>query len=113
MLAFHQWTASRLRIAEVNPAEHVVRFTGTTRGLSDWASFPKGNRFLVENVREALGEPGQWYLDRSQGELTYIPLPGEKPETAMVIAPRLPRLLTLEGECAGPAVGRAPAFFAG
>ena len=97
VLAFHQWTASRLRIAQVNTAEHAVRFTGTTQGFSDWAAFPKGNRFLVENVREALGEPGQWYLDRAQGELIYLPLPGEKPETATVIAPRLPRLVILEG----------------
>ncbi len=98
VLAFHQWTASRLRIAEVDRAEHIVRFTGTTRGLSDWASFPQGNRFLAENVREALGEPGQWYLDRPQGELIYLPLPGERPETSMVIAPRLPRLVVLQGD---------------
>ena len=97
VLGFHQWTASRLRIAEVNAADHVVRFTGPTRGLSDWTGFLKGHRFLAENVREALSDPGQWYLDRPQGELTYIPLPGERPETAVVIAPRLPRLLVLEG----------------
>jgi parallel beta-helix repeat protein len=98
VLAFHQWTASRMRIAEVNAAEHTVRFTGPTRGLSSWTSFAKGHRFLVENVREALSEPGQWYLDRSTGELTYIPLPGERPETSTVIAPRLPRLALLEGD---------------
>jgi len=100
VLAFHIWTASRMRIADVNPAEHTVRFTGTTRGTSNWAAFNKNGRFLVENVREALDEPGQWYLDRPQGELTYIPRPGEKPETTVVIAPRLPRLAWLEGDTA-------------
>ena len=59
---------------------------------------PKGERFLVDNVREALGEPGQWYLDRRSGELTYIPLPGEQPEKTTVIAPRAERLLVIEGD---------------
>ena len=98
VLAFHIWTASRMRIADVDPAKHTVRFTGTTRGTSDWAAFHQGNRFLVENVREALGEPGEWYLDRPKGELIYIPREGEKPETSVVIAPPLPRVITLEGD---------------
>ncbi len=98
VLAFHQWTASRMRIAAIDAAEHSVRFTGTTRGISAWSSFPKGNRYLVENVREALSEPGEWYLDRPTGELTYIPMPGEKPETAVVIAPRISRPLVIQGD---------------
>jgi parallel beta-helix repeat protein len=100
LLAFHVWTASRMRIADVNAAARTVRFTGTTRGTSDWAAFRKGNRYFVENVREALGEPGQWYLDRPRGELIYTPRGGEKPETTVVIAPRLPRLISLEGDTA-------------
>ena len=86
-----------MRIAEVLPGEHTVRFAGTTRSMSPWAAYTKGNRFFAENVREALGEPGQWYLDRPRGELIYIPREGEKPETTTVIAPRLPRLVTLQG----------------
>ena len=100
LLAFHVWTASRLRIADVNAGEHTVRFTGTTRGTSPWAAFRQGNRFFIENVREALGEPGQWYLDRPAGDLIYAPREGEKPQTSVVIAPYLPRVLTLEGELA-------------
>jgi hypothetical protein len=98
VLAFHEWTASRMRIDALETQRHVVRFTGTTRGTSGWAAFHKGYRFLVENVREALGEPGQWYLDRPAGELVYVPRPGEEPGKTTVIAPRLPRLLALRGE---------------
>lgn len=98
VLAFHQWTASRMRIAEINSAQHSVRFTGTTRGMTPWASFLKSHRFLAENVREALSESGQWYLDRPTGELTYIPMPGERPDQTVVIAPRLERLLVIEGD---------------
>ena len=98
VLGFHQWSASRMRIASIDPKQHVVTFTGTTRGTSSWAMFPKGNRFLVINVREALGEPGGWYLDRPSGRLTYVPKPGEQPEKSVVVAPRLDRLVTLIGD---------------
>jgi hypothetical protein len=98
IMPFHQWTASRMRIAEIDPQKHAVRFTGTTRGMSPWAAFPKGNRYLAVNVREALSDPGQWYLDRPTGRLTYIPRPGEKPEQAQVIAPRLSRVVELIGD---------------
>ncbi|HJN18568.1 MAG TPA: LamG-like jellyroll fold domain-containing protein [Armatimonadota bacterium] len=50
-----------------------------------------------ENVPEALDQPGEWYLDRNSGELTYYPLPGEKMGKAEVIAPYLERLVEVEG----------------
>jgi hypothetical protein len=51
----------------------------------------------VENVYEALSEPGEWYLDRSAGRLHYFPMPDETPETAEVFAPRTEQLLKLVG----------------
>jgi hypothetical protein len=108
VVAVHKWTMSRLPIATIAPletdaAQKVVTFAGHTRGVREWCSFPKGNRFLVENVREALGAAGSWYLDRPTGTLTYCPLPGETPETAVVVAPVAERLLELRGD---PAAGR-------
>ena len=41
--------------------------------------------------REALSEPGEWYLDRKTGVLTYIAKPGEDPNRDTVIAPRATR----------------------
>jgi hypothetical protein len=63
-------------------------------------SVAKGHRYLVDNVREALSEPGQWYLDRPLGRLTYIPKAGEQPDQAEVIAPRLEQVLVLRGDLA-------------
>jgi hypothetical protein len=95
---FRGWTGMRLHIAALDPAAHVVTFATAGATGDDLGSFPKDERFLVDNVREALGEPGQWYLDRPSGELTYVPIPGERPETTVVIAPRLERLLVVEGD---------------
>lgn len=103
VLGFHVWSASRMRIAEIDAEGRTLTFTGPTRTLQPWGAFREGHRFLAINVREALGEPGQWYLDRESGELTYVPRPGERPEEAEVVAPRLDTLLRLEGE---PSEGR-------
>jgi hypothetical protein len=104
LLAFHSWSMSRLPIQSVNPLSGVVRFFGASPSKSYWGIFRKGNRYLVENVKEALGTPGQWYLDRPKGELIYLPLPGETPENTVVIAPRLERLLIIAGDPGGAVV---------
>jgi hypothetical protein len=95
VLTFHDWAASRMRIASVQPAHHQVTFAGTS-----WKVLAKEHRYRVENVREALREPGEWYLDHRIGQLTYIPKPGEQPGRVEVIAPRLQRLLVLQGDLA-------------
>jgi hypothetical protein len=95
VMPFHDWAASRMRIGSVVPAQHRVVFTGQS-----WKVLAKGHRYLVDNVREALSEPGQWYLDRPLGRLTYIPKAGEQPDQAEVIAPRLEQVLVLRGDLA-------------
>lgn len=97
VLVFHSWSMSRLPIRDVDPANRIVRFHGTSPSRSWWGLFHRGNRYLVENVREAMDTPGEWYLDRRTGELTYWPMPGEDPATAEVVAPRLERLLVIRG----------------
>jgi parallel beta-helix repeat protein len=32
-----------------------------------------GNRFFIENVREALDAPGEWFLDKEKSQVLYIP----------------------------------------
>ena len=98
VMPFHQWSASRLRIADIDQDAGVVTLAGRTISPSRWASMPEGHRFLVINVAEALGDPGQWYLDRPSGRLTYIPKPGEDPQQTPVIAPRLDQLVVFSGD---------------
>jgi len=105
VLTTHSWMVSRLPIGSieanpVNPATKIATFAGRTWAAVTWASFPKGHRFLVENVREALGEPGSWHLDRPTGEVVYCPRPGEMPGTAVVVAPVLDRLVEFHGDAA-------------
>jgi len=97
VLAFQTWTMARMRVDSVDTPNRVVNFTGRTRSLQWYSAFQKGNRFLVENVKEALSQPGQWYLDRPSGVLTYIPMPGEDPTSTEIIAPKTDALLRLKG----------------
>ena len=93
----HAWCDSRMNIESIDPKEHVVTLVGRTGSPDYYMKFNKGNRFFVVNVREALSEPGEWCLDRTGGELTYIPRSGEKSDRAVVIAPRLKQLVLMVG----------------
>jgi hypothetical protein len=96
-IVFHTWTMSRFRIASVDAAEKAVTFTGRTRTTQSWGAMPKDRRYFVENVKEALSEPGEWYLDRPTGLLTYIPVSGEDPAKTQIVAPALDAVLVLKG----------------
>lgn len=95
---FHQWAVSRLRVASIDAAAKTVTLHGSTSGTSSWAQFSPGARYFVMNVQEALSEPGEWYLDRTTGRLTYIAKPGESMENTTVVAPYLRNLLLFAGD---------------
>ncbi len=98
LIVFHTWTASRMRMDRVDEKENIAWLTATAGRDQWWSGLRKGRRYFLENVREALSEPGEWYLDKTTGELTYIPMDGENLATAEVIAPRLSHLLKIEAD---------------
>ena len=82
--------------AATSPSQ-LVTFTGyPVYRIGHWYEGGR-NPYYVENVKQAFGEPGRFYLDRPTGTLTYTPLPGETLESCDVIAPRLTQLV----RCAG------------
>lgn len=95
-VVFHSWNTSRLRIAAVDEQEQVVTFTGSSVFRPN--AWEARNRYYLENCREFLDAPGEWYLDRKTGVLTYWPLPGEDLSTAEAIAPVLGQLVRWEGQ---------------
>ncbi|MDO4586399.1 MAG: right-handed parallel beta-helix repeat-containing protein [Planctomycetia bacterium] len=95
VLVFHQWTMSRNLIESVDDQNKIVTVQGSSPSNSSWGHFSTGHRYYLENVAEALSEPGQWYLDRPTGQLTYIPLPGETPENTQIVAPKIEYLMNI------------------
>lgn len=92
---YHSWTASFHSLESVDMEKNKI----TVRNPS---SYPFGKwgdaRFYFENIREALDQPGEWYLDRKSGVLSYLPIPGEDITKAEVIAPDISRLVDVKGE---------------
>jgi hypothetical protein len=58
----HVWSASRLRAASVDAAKKAVIFTKVRPFNAGWSDF-RNRRYWAENVKEAFGAPGEWYLD--------------------------------------------------
>lgn len=93
----HFWIEERSKITAFDSRTNLVSLERPSR-VTPVASH--GNQladYYLDNVREALRKPGQWYLDRPSGKLYYLPRPGEDLKTAVVYAPRCLQLLGLIG----------------
>ena len=55
------------------------------------------DNYTFENVKEALSLPGEWYLDRNEEKLYYIPQAGDTPENTVLYAGINKQLITLNG----------------
>ena len=92
------WSESRVGVRRIDTADRRVTLdTETVFRLSDGFDETAGARYYLENVRTALDEPGEWYLDRAEGALYYVPRPGETAQTLEAIAPVAQELVLLEG----------------
>ncbi len=104
VVVLHLWNDEHMPITTFDAATGLV--TSSRRSIfclrDDMQEHlpPRFAKYYVQNVFEALCQPGEWYLDRSAGRLYYLPLPGETPEAAEVFAPHLTQLLTVTGDVA-------------
>jgi hypothetical protein len=100
VVAYNSWETSRNYIGSFDPDTDVVALTGST--VFPFAYWGPNQRYHLENFREALDAPGEWFLDRG-GTLYYKPLPGEDITQAEVVAPVAEQFLILPGD---PDAGR-------
>ncbi|MDB5342400.1 MAG: putative pectin lyase [Schlesneria sp.] len=95
-----RWLDNRLPIESVDGKTRMVTFDRPS--LFALLAPDRPGPYWVENVFEALDSPGQWYLDRSEGLLSYLPQTGEEVAAAEIIAPRLLQLLRVVGRPEAP-----------
>ena len=55
------------------------------------------DNYVFENVKEALSLPGEWYLDRSEEKLYYIPQAGDTLENTVLYAGECEQFITMNG----------------
>jgi hypothetical protein len=96
---FEKWSAAELRIKSIDTTKDIIYLTGPTYQQDFYDGFIVGHRYLVENVKDELTQPGQWFLDRSKTPwvLTYLANSGENPPTDTVIVPQSTQVLIATG----------------
>jgi len=92
---YHKWDNTRKRISGFNREQSVIFTTGG--GMKSWNMLDNKTRFFVENFKEALDAPGEWFLERS-GYLYYIPREGETIENTSFYAPLLKEFIVIQGD---------------
>ena len=93
-VVMHYWIEERLPKPALNPRTGWVNFARRS-AFCYYESHPLPDgtrlhaRYYIDNLFEALTEPGEWYLNRETGRLYYLPRPGETPANTTIVAPRV------------------------
>ena len=90
-----KWTDWHLPLVAVDAGKGVAELLGGPR--ASWMDEPDA-RYWVENVPDALDQPGEWYLDPQTGWLRYLAPKGLRLNRVPVVAARLTELVRVEGD---------------
>lgn len=96
VMMYNSWTASIHWIDRIDFEKKTLKFTsrmGWPVGYWD-----RQGRYHLENLKAALTDAGEWYMDYRTGTLYYKPLPGETPSNTTVVAPVHEQLLVIKGD---------------
>ena len=96
-VVFGNWEITRKRFEKVDAATGVAAMLGPHAKPHEAIEAGAGRWFYLENGGEFLDQPGEWYLDRQTGTLSYWPRAGEDMTKGEVVAPVLTRLLEVKG----------------
>jgi len=96
VVVYHSWATSLLRVKNLDEEKHIVEFTGPARW--PFGKWHPDQRYYIEQTREALDAPGEWYLNRKTGRISYWPREGERLGQTKMVAPVAGQLLLLAGD---------------
>ena len=107
MFIIQWWAIANLRIKNIEVVKDSARLSfekPESRIQSEhpwpapWISKNNGNSaFFLNNGMSMLNEAGEWFLDRKNAKIYYIPRAGENMANAKVIAPVLENLVEVKG----------------
>ena len=81
---FNRWVESRLAIEKVDRSQNTIHFD-----RESVFKLTPNDLYYLENKFEFLNIPGEWYLDRQQSRLYYLPLSQEAIASSEVVVPLL------------------------
>jgi len=82
------------KLVAIDPVKRKVK----VRGPECIAELKPGDRYWIENVPQLLDQPHEWYLDRTRGELLYMPPADFSSDRSQVIVPTIGRIIELIGD---------------
>jgi hypothetical protein len=91
---YHKWDTTREWLNGIDAAHGILTTTG--REMAKHNSMTRDCLYYLENYKQALDAPGEWFLDR-EGWLYYYPRKGENIRKAEFIYPRLEHLMNVSG----------------
>jgi hypothetical protein len=93
VVGLEKWAEFRMTLKGVDSVTNTATLSTERQEFGD----DKDARYWVENAADALDAPGEWFLDRRSGTLSYLALPGEDVTRVQFIAPLLTQLIRFEG----------------
>ena len=96
---YHKWDNTRRGVESVDPVNGTVVIRGGA--VKPHNTLDHNTGFIIENLPSLLDLPGEWFLSR-EGELSYLPRPGENVGQVSATYPHAEKLLTLTGDAKHP-----------
>ena len=96
VVALINWESCTIPVSKVDTRRAIITLAGPLKCPP--GRFESGRRYFVENIPEALDAPGEWYLDRQAGLLSYNPMAGEDMLHLAATAPVTTRFLAITGK---------------
>ena len=97
ILILSLWRSLTAKLDHVDAAERIAYMDRDSKMRLSYDFQQTGAAYNVVNVFEALDSPGEWYLDKNEELLYYIPKPGESIDSVEVVAPFLQRIMSITG----------------
>ncbi|MDJ0568422.1 MAG: right-handed parallel beta-helix repeat-containing protein [Pleurocapsa sp. MO_192.B19] len=95
LIVMNRWTNSRLPITKIDPTQQQIYFS-----KDSVLRLNPRDLYYLENSLGWLDTPGEWYLDRQEAKLYYLPFPEEDIASAEIIAPLIEFLCVFRGDSA-------------
>ena len=97
---YHKWDITQKSLSYACPDSGYIYIQGG--GMKPWNPISKGSRYIMYGYKSALYIPGEWYLDKSEGYIYYIPRECEDMNNAECIVPTLHQWMIFEGDNDAP-----------
>lgn len=97
---YHKWDITTKMPRYVEKDSSRIYMDG--QGMKPWNPIHEGSRYFMYDYKAALDMPGEWFLDRKESTVYYMPREGEDMEEAFCIAPVLEHWVLLQGTSQQP-----------